>query len=149
MRAQKILVPTDFSHSGDAAMRTATVLAKDTGAKLLIVHVEELPQVYTGGEFYYGVPEPAQEDLERMLADIKPTDPEVEYEHRMVTGTPASAIVKLADDEQVDMIVMGTHGRTGLARMLMGSVAESIVRKAKCPVLTYKPSAKEIDLVGQ
>lgn len=147
MRAQKILVPTDFSHSGDAAMRMASVLAKDTGAKLIIVHVEESPQVYTGGEFYYGVPEPAQEDLERMLGEIKPTYPEVEYEHRLVTGTPAGAIVKLAEDENVDMIIMGTHGRTGLARMLMGSVAEAIVRKAKCPVLTYKPSAKEIDLV--
>jgi nucleotide-binding universal stress UspA family protein len=59
----------------------------------------------------------------------------------MLTGDPANAIVKLADEEHVDMIVLGTHGRTGLARLLMGSVAEAIVRRANCPVLTYKHHA--------
>ncbi len=143
MKAKKILFPTDFSHTGDAALTLATALARDTGATLLIVHAEEPPTAYGGGELYYGIPEPATEDLRKMLHKIEPTDPAVPYEHRLITGDPAHAIVRLAKDEHVDMIVLGTHGRTGLSRMLMGSVAEAIVRRAECPVLTYKQPAKK------
>lgn len=138
MQAKKILFPTDFSHCGDAALAYATSLARDTGATLLIVHVEEPPVAYGGGEMYYGVPEPATDDLKAMLAEVKPADESVPYEHHLIVGDPASAIARLADDENVDMIVMGTHGRAGLSRLLMGSVAEAVVRRAKCPVLTYK-----------
>lgn len=141
MKATKIIFPTDFSHTGDEALRLATTLARDTGAKLIIVHVEEPPAAYGGGEFYYGIPEPATADLKRMLANVKPADPTIEYEHRLITGDPAAAVVKLAETEHADMIVLGTHGRTGLTRLLMGSVAEAIVRRAKCPVLTYKKPA--------
>ncbi len=138
MKADKILFPTDFSHCGDAALRLATALARDCGATLIIVHVEEPPIAYGGGEMYYGVPEPASEDLQRMLEQVVPTDRAVPYEHRLVTGDPASAVAQLAAEENADMIVMGTHGRTGLTRLLMGSVAEAVVRRAPCPVLTYK-----------
>jgi nucleotide-binding universal stress UspA family protein len=143
MNAKKILFPTDFSHTGDSALRLATALARDSGAELLIVHVQEPPMAYGGGELYYGVPNPAVEDLERMLTAIKPTDPNVRFQHRLATGDPASAIVRLAEEEKADLIVMGTHGRTGFFRLLMGSVAEAIVRRAKCPVLTFKEPAEE------
>ena len=93
---------------------------------------------YAGGEFYGGVDEPNREELQRMLSEVVPTDTAVGYEHRLMMGTPAGAIVHLAEKEGVDMIVMPTHGRTGLMRLLMGSVAEEVVRKAKCPVLTVK-----------
>jgi len=76
-----------------------------------------------------------------MLSKVVPTDLSVGYEHRLMIGTPAGAIVHMAEKEGVDMIVMPTHGRTGLLRMLMGSVAEEVVRKAKCPVLTVKAAA--------
>ena len=150
MKADKIVVPTDFSHCGDAALRLAASLARDTGAKLLIVHVEEPPLAYGGGEMYYGVPEPATEDLQRMLERVVPPDANVTYEHRLISGEPASAIVQLAEDEKADLIVMATHGRTGLTRLLMGSVAEAVVRRAPCPVLTYKvgldaPNKSEVD----
>ncbi len=138
MQAKKIIFPTDFSHCGDAALKMATSLARDTGATLLIVHVEEPPIAYGGGEMYYGVPEPASEDLLRMLQEVVPTDASVVYEHRLITGDPSTAIAKLADEEKADLIVMGTHGRTGFTRLLMGSVAEAVVRRAPCPVLTYK-----------
>jgi nucleotide-binding universal stress UspA family protein len=138
METKKLLFPTDFSHTGDAALEMATALARDAGATLLIVHVEEPPVAYGGGELYYGIPNPATEDLQKMLVEIKPTDPDVRYEHRLITGDPATAVVRLAEDEGVDMIVMGTHGRTGLSRLLMGSVAEAVVRRAKCPVMTFK-----------
>ena len=117
------------------------MLARDSGASLVIVHVEEPPLAYGGGELYYGIPEPATEDLKKMLVDVKPSDPQVSYEHRLITGDPASAMVRLAEEEGVDMIVLGTHGRTGVLRLLMGSVAEAVVRRAKCPVLTFKQPA--------
>jgi nucleotide-binding universal stress UspA family protein len=139
MKANKILFPTDFSSSSDAPLAYATALARDMGAMLLIVHVEEPPMAYGGGEMYYGIAEPDYEALRRMLEDVKPTDPAVPCERRLVTGDPASAIVDLAREEEVDLIVMGTHGRTGLRRLLMGSIAEAVVRTAPCPVLTYKP----------
>lgn len=138
MKAEKIIFPTDFSHSGDAALKMATSLARDSGAKLLIVHVEEPPVAYAGGEMYYGVPDPASEDLLRMLKEVVPPDSSVSFEHRLINGDPSTAIAKLAEEEDADMIVMGTHGRTGITRLLMGSVAEAVVRRAPCPVLTYK-----------
>jgi nucleotide-binding universal stress UspA family protein len=134
----KILFPTDFSTLGQVALETATSLAKQREAKLLIVHVEEPPTAYGGGELYYGLEEPNRQEIQRMLAEILPTDPAVGYEHRLMIGSPATAIIHLAEKENVDMIVMPTHGRTGLTRLLMGSVAEEVVRKAKCPVLTIK-----------
>jgi len=135
---RKILFPTDFSHTGDAALDLATSLARERGATLLIVHVEEPPAAYGGGEMYYGMPDPATEDLKKMLTEIVPGDPQVHHEHRLITGDPAVAIARLAEQEGVELIVMGTHGRTGLLRLLMGSVAEAVVRRAPCPVLTLK-----------
>jgi universal stress protein A len=141
MNAPKILFPTDFSTLGKTALEMATSLARDRGAKLVIVHVEEPPLAYGGGELYYGIEEPDREELQRMLTAVVPTDSTVGYEHRLMIGSPAGAIVHLAEQEHVDMIVMPTHGRTGLGRLLMGSVAEEVVRKAKCPVLTVKAAA--------
>jgi nucleotide-binding universal stress UspA family protein len=134
----KILYPTDFSTAGQTALEMATSLARDRGAKLLIVHVEEPPTAYGGGELYYGIEMPDTKELMRMLKEVVPTDPAVGYEHRLVIGNPAGAILHVAEKDGVDLIVMSTHGRTGLMRMLMGSVAEEVVRKAKCPVLTVK-----------
>jgi nucleotide-binding universal stress UspA family protein len=73
-----------------------------------------------------------------MLSNLLPTDPAVPYEHRMLTGTPANEIARLAQQEQAELIVMGSHGRGGLARLLVGSVAEIVMRKAPCPVLIVK-----------
>jgi nucleotide-binding universal stress UspA family protein len=138
MIARKILFPTDYSHLSDAALEHATTLARETGATLLIAHVEEPPIAYGGGEMYYGIPDPDREEVERMLAAVKPTDPNVAVTYHLLSGDPATEIVRLAEQEHVDMIVMGTHGRTGIGRMLMGSVAESVVRRANCPVMTFK-----------
>jgi nucleotide-binding universal stress UspA family protein len=144
---RKILFPTDFSHTGDAAFAMAESLAKERGARLIIVHVEEPVAAYGGGEFYYGTIEPNTAELRKMLEKIVPKDPSVKFEHRLISGDPARAVAHLAEEEKVELIIMGTHGRTGLARMLMGSVAEGIVRRASCPVLTYRQpsglSAKE------
>jgi nucleotide-binding universal stress UspA family protein len=137
MQAKKILFPTDFSTASDAALEYAVSLASDTGASLLIVHVQE-PMEYYGGDMYYGVPSPADPEVRRMLESIRPSDTAVSYQHRMELGPPAEVIVRIARDEHADLIVMGTHGRTGLRRMVMGSVAEQVVRNAPCPVLTLR-----------
>lgn len=141
MAQQTILFPTDFSHASDAALEHAAALAKQSGARLLIVHVEEPPLAYGGGELYYGLPEPDSERILKMLEDVRPADATVPYAHRLAMGDPAAEIVRIAGEEAAQMIVLGTHGRTGMTRLLMGSVAESIVRRAPCPVLVYRETA--------
>ena len=139
MCARKILVPTDLSRQSTVALEMAASLARARDAELIILHVEEPPLAYGGGEAFVGLTEPTSEQLLQRLEQIRPPDPEMRHEHRMVSGLPADTIVRMAEDEGVDMIVMSTHGRTGLSRMLMGSVAEAVVRQASCPVLTVKP----------
>lgn len=140
VQLKTILFPTDFSHTGDAALDLATSLARDNGARVLIVHVEDDDYV---GEMYYGIPEPDTGQLKEMLEKVVPSDSNVAHEHRLISGDPAKALVRLANEENVDLIVMGTHGRTGVVRLLMGSVAEAVVRRAPCPVLTYIQQTKE------
>ncbi len=144
MAQKTILFPTDFSHASDAALVHAEALAKQQGARLLIVHVEEPPLAYGGGELYYGIPEPSSERILEMLEDVKPADAAVPFTHRLTMGDPAGEVVRLAEEEHADMIVLGTHGRTGLTRLLMGSVAEAIVRRAPCPVLVYRETAEKL-----
>ena len=141
MPQKTILMPTDFSHASDAALPHAEALAKQSNARLLIVHVEEPPLAYGGGELYYGLPEPNSERILKMLEDVKPADAAVPFTHRLAMGDPAAEIVRIAKDEGAEMIILGTHGRTGVSRLLMGSVAEAIVRRAPCPVLVYRETA--------
>ncbi len=138
MSAKRILVPTDFSDFSKAALQHATSLARDTGATLLIVHVHE-PVAVTADVGYGGFPIDLNE-AERIneLSEVKPEDPDIPVVRQLLTGTPAEEIIRYADHQGVEMIVMATHGRRGLARLLMGSVAESVVRQARCPVLTVK-----------
>lgn len=143
MDIKRILFPTDLSNVTDGAMALAVSLARDNHAALLIVHVEEPPVAYGGGEMYYGELGPTRQKLRSMLEAIRPADDSVVCEHHLVPGEPASAIVDFAKEMNVDLIVMGTHGRTGIKRVLMGSVAEAVVRNAPCPVLTYKPLASK------
>jgi nucleotide-binding universal stress UspA family protein len=144
MAQKTILFPTDFSTASDAALPHAETLAKQAGARLLIVHVEEPPLAYGGGELYYGLPEPSSERILKMLEDVKPADPKVPFAHRLTMGDPAGEIVRLAGEEGAEMIVLGTHGRTGMTRLLMGSVAEGIVRRSPCPVLVYRETAAKL-----
>ena len=143
MQADKILLPIDFSTTDRIALKTATSLARDTDAVLLILHVEEPPLAYGAGDLYYGQPDPTSDELREMLEAVRPKDTQVKCEHRLTTGDPADSIVRVADAENVDLIVMSTHGRTGVSRLLMGSVAEAVVRRANCPVLTVKQPPAE------
>lgn len=143
---QKILVPTDFSEPSQAVLSFATSLAKENDATLVIAHAVDLRQPGTSAPIAPAVPVAPllvhdREGDRKQLEQVRPTDNQVRYEHRLVDGTPADAILQLIEEERIDLVIMGTHGRTGLTRLLMGSVAEAVVRRAVCPVLTLKPAA--------
>ena len=137
MSDKKILFATDFSASTEPGLRKAEVLAKALGATLVVLHVEE-PMLSYFGESYRGPPEPTTETLDKMLHELTPIDETVRVEYRLKKGDPANRIVETAAEEDAEMIVMGTHGRSGFVRYLLGSVAESVIRHATCPVLTYR-----------
>jgi nucleotide-binding universal stress UspA family protein len=148
MNKKKVLFPTDFSIAADAGLPEAEALAKARGATLLILHVQEPMLVYDGA-LEYGPLESTTEMLDQMLHQIVPADPTIPVEHRLAMGNPATEILRIANDEQVDIIVMGTHGRTGLSRFLLGSVAESVIRNSPCPVLTYKTTKRTAALTSE
>jgi nucleotide-binding universal stress UspA family protein len=132
-----ILHATDFSDQSNFAFRLACSLARDYGARLIVVHVVE-PEVAIFGDGMVVPPPRDQEPLRAKLHELIPRDPKVCVEHRLVDGNPAAEILQLAVETECDLIMLGTHGRTGLGRLLMGSVAENVVRRAPCPVLTVK-----------
>ena len=139
MSASTILVATDFSETSRSAVDYAATQARMTGARMLIVHALPVPSPEQGeGMLYSGVGREDLQAAEQQLKAIEPDAPEIRVEHRLVSGKPADAILKLASDEDVELIVVGTHGRTGLMRVLMGSVAEQVVRHATCPVVIIK-----------
>ena len=141
IRIRKIIVPTDFTAFSDHALDYATVIAKQFRSSILIMHVIE-PFTYSVTDMMqvidHYVPlktiaQPMIENLQKRIlkGGVKST--------AFVTkGTPYLEIIKKARKDGVDMIIMGTHGRTGARHMLMGSVAERVVRMASCPVLTLK-----------
>ncbi len=143
MNVKRILCPIDFSAHSDKALAYASTLAKEAGAKLLLVYVEDTQVPLDAGFAGYVPPPDETEQLEKRLNATRPTVEEVETEHHLLFGHPADAIVEFAQSHDIDLIVMGTHGRTGVARLLMGSIAESVVRRATCPVLTLKQPTAE------
>jgi nucleotide-binding universal stress UspA family protein len=135
-----ILHPTDFSKPSEYAFQVACSLARDYGAKLIVLHVD-LPPVTIGEVISSLDPEEYKEKLwaefrrlEAMEAGIR----DLRVETKFVEGNPAKEILNVAREIKPELVVMGTHGRTGLSRLLMGSVAEEVVRKSPFPVLTVK-----------
>lgn len=148
MKLKTILFPSDFSTSENAAFDYAVDLARSNDAKLLIVHVEEPPMMYGDGNMYYGTHEPDHDGVRRMLHERKPSNAGVHAEHHLLQGDPALEIVALAEHEHADMIVMSSHGRTGLARLMMGSITEAVMRAAPCPILIVKPQVRLRDVAA-
>ncbi len=143
MNADKILFPTDFSPCSQLALEDATSIALETGAVMLITHVHQPTDFVVDPGFGCCSIHEDGAGLNQLLERVRPTDSTVCFEHRLLCGNPAYEIPRLANDEHVDMIVMGARGRTGLSRLLMGSVVESVIRHAHCPVLTVKNQQKE------
>jgi nucleotide-binding universal stress UspA family protein len=146
---RKILHPTDFSDRSQAAFEMASALARDYAAELVVVHVDRPMPIFAPDGIAVAGPTEEPYEARVKLAEIRPTDPRVTVTHHLLEGDPAEQILKAARAVAADLIVLGTHGTTGLARLLMGSVAESVVRKAACPVLTVKapfPEAKPVEV---
>ena len=137
MIARSILVPTDFSPTSDAALHYATKMALALGARLYLMHVPGK----TGEHFEANYPLGRFETATRERLSAFLTKEELDQlrpEYALRVGLPAEEIVRYADLCDVDLIVMGTHGRSGIAHVLMGSVAEQVVRVAPCPVLLVR-----------
>ncbi len=140
-----VLYPTDFSDCAEYAFQLACSLAGDYGARLVVAHVCVPPMA----AFEVGpVPVIPVEDrpaLEARLEQLRRFDDSVPVECLLREGDPPTEILRLAREESCDLIVMGTHGRSGFRRLLMGSVAEEVLRKAPCPVVTVKhPPAEPV-----
>ena len=136
----RILVPTDFSDSADAALAFALKLANQLGGTVRLLHVFEDPDALSLYSHAY-VPMPAEmradtlADIRRQLTALTTASGRKDVTTEVLTGPTAKTIVDCALEQQSDLIVMGTHGRHGVAHLLMGSVAERVVRTAACPVL--------------
>ena len=135
IRIEKILYATDFSSYSNQAYFHAVALAQTHGASLTILFVYTPDMITPGSE---GDEEADRRYWQSQLEQIRPVDPRIPVRHVFQTGDPAEEIVRFGRDAGVNLIVMGTHGRTGLERLLMGSVAERVLRDASCSVLVVK-----------
>jgi nucleotide-binding universal stress UspA family protein len=147
MEIRRILAPTDFSELSKQGLKSALELAEAFGAKLLLLYVVESPPYpmegivpsHLGATLLDDLERQATNDLAQMLSETQAS--KIDVARRVVGGIPYRKIVDVAEEEKIDLIVMTTHGRTGLSHLVMGSVAEKIVRTAPCPVLTIRPTS--------
>lgn len=155
VKVKSILLPTDFSDSAAAAVPSACAFAESFGAELHVLHVihdltTDVPEFGMGLAFpgyLEHLPERMQKLEEEAIQQLSRVLPDGWNEQRVILATrqgpPFLRIIEYAKDHGTDMIIMGTHGRSGLKHALIGSVAERIVRKAPCSVLTVRPDGHE------
>ena len=147
---ERILVPVDFSEHSRKALLYAKVLAENYGARLQLLHVVEdlrYPSFYMAERFAYFDIRPevatrAKQELEQFFREVGGA--KVAADLHVIEGGAAHEIVKFAEKQTSDLLVIATHGLTGLEHFLMGSVAENVVRRAPCPVLTVKTFGKSL-----
>ncbi len=142
---KKILVPTDFSEHSDKAVRYGAELASKFGAELHLVHaIEATPIMYGEGAYF---PPETEAEIEtaatKQLNEMTVPGDGLTVQRKVVPGHPFVEIIRYAKENDVGLIVIGTHGRGAIAHMLLGSVAEKVVRKAPCPVLTVRDEEHE------
>jgi nucleotide-binding universal stress UspA family protein len=143
---QKILVPTDFSPHSQEAFRVAHDLAKATGASVVMFHVSSPPAVVSDGDRLLSKPAGAETmDVWNELTKFQARDPAVHVEHQVIVADQPDAthILRILEEQGCDLIVMGTHGWTGLKHLLFGSLTQDVVRRAHCPVMVVKAPARE------
>ena len=136
IHVQKILYPTDFSSYSNQAYFHAIALAEAHRASLTVLFVYNPDGTATPGS--QGHEAEDRRYWREQLEQIRPTDPRIPVRHVFVEGDPSAEIVRYCRDANMDLVVMGTHGRTGLERLLLGSVAEKVLRDASCSVLVVK-----------
>lgn len=135
---RSILHPTDFSDNARQAFALACGLARDYKAELIVMHVLTPPVVVYGDGIIPVDPEGEEQRAQEKLNAIAPPAAELSLRRRLLEGEPAAEIMRVAREMSCDLIVMGTHGRTGLERFFVGSVAEEVMRQAPCPVVTVR-----------
>jgi len=142
---KRILHATDFSKASARALQEAVKLARENSARLLVVHVIEPTPYVAGGEFggaeiYMKLEDAtkrnAQSSMSRLMQRLKKL--KIKAESLLLRGAAHEQIVKAAKSKKADMIVIGTHGRTGLSKLFLGSVAGKVVSLATCPVMTVR-----------
>jgi len=145
-----ILHPTDFSERSRHAFGLACALTRDYGARLVLLHVNPTPIVGFGEGVIPPEPDEVEAESRERLDRLQPPAANIRAERRIIEGDPAERILQVAREIDASLIVMGTHGRTGLGRLLMGSVAEQVSRRADCPVMTVKsPIASTVEDLKQ
>jgi len=140
---KRIMTAVDFSETGQAAASQAAELAQRLGAELVVLHVVNEPAFAVAEGNGYLAPAVVAEYENAMKTKLQGTADALassgaKVSAKVVRGTPHDAIVSAAESEKVDLIVMGTHGRTGIGQLLLGSVAERVVRLSKVPVMTIR-----------
>lgn len=131
-----ILFATDLAPSSRAGLKWATSLAQLRRARILLLHVQS-PTDCAAIRHYYDFTK-ARHRLEVTLRVFLPTDPTIRADYQVKAGDPAQRILDVAESENVDLIVLGTHQRRGLRRLMKGSVTESVLRQATCPVFVFR-----------
>jgi universal stress protein A len=150
MPIQHVLVPIDFSATADQALAYAIALAQQLQARLTLLHVLDLTPL-SMGDAATGIPVTAVHELEIEVQQLLQASLDrvqqagLQGESLLVEGTPTHTIVETAGEQGVDLIIMGTHGRTGLAHVFLGSVAEHVIRQAPCPVLVTRKTGDAPD----
>ena len=146
---RRILMATDFSPASEAALEEAARLARESGASLRLLHVYENPAVaalpYVPTDGYLDALIAARTEAESRMQRLLSRDALRGLEARAIVtkGLPGTQIVENAIREKADLIVMGTHGRRGVARLILGSVAAMVIAVAPCPVLTIRMAPRE------
>lgn len=144
MSPTRILCPVDFGKSTAMIVEQAVTLARARGLTLMLLHVREVPPADTGeGMLYGGLPADDPRAVESNLRSLVSAELTPPAEFRTASGKPADEILRVAKEDGAALIVMGTHGRSGMMRLLMGSVAEQVLRRAECPVLIVKAPASD------
>jgi nucleotide-binding universal stress UspA family protein len=140
-KVEKILAPTDLSELSAVGMEYALELARGWGAEVTVYHVANAAELANYKAYSMGdLLDKHRKSLDQFLNDhFAELLPLVEVRQKVEVGSPATNILEEAESEGTDLIVMSTHGRTGLAHMLMGSVTEQVVRNASCPVFSVHP----------
>jgi nucleotide-binding universal stress UspA family protein len=147
MKIKTILHPTDFSGASRHAFELACSLARDHGARIIVLNVIDLPFYAGEGGMPCSELTDRRVEAEHLLSKLIRTRGDVAVERLVTAGEPVSEIIRVAAAKGADLIVVGTHGKTGVHRWLMGSVAENVLRRAPCPVLAAKrPMREEAEL---
>ncbi len=141
---KKILCPIDHSDCSKEALKYAVSFAMKDKAKLYLLHIIDI-RSFSEGLDAMSKPIPDEETLEQLRTKLLDCIPEeirddMDVEATVIQGIPFAEIISTAKEKEIDMIVIGSHGRTGISHMMMGSVSEKVVRKAPCPVLTVRQS---------